>query len=827
MGSLLRAPAAMPLVILALTLAGLGLVAGTSGYSHFVIALVALTVVAGTGLNVLLGLGGLISFGHAGFYAIGAYTSAILTLKGVSFWLALPAASGLSALVGAALAVPAMRVRGPYLAMVTIAFGFLVEHALIEGGELTGGQNGLVVATGPSLFGLPLAERDLAWLAVIGAGLSLYGFHRLRHARLGQALRAVRDADVAAASLGFDPVRVKTAAFAISAALTGLAGAVLPPLMLFIAPSSFPFTQSILFVLAVVVGGAGTVLGPLFGALVTVLLPEALAGLAEYRLLFFGLTTLVVLWLVPAGLVGSLARLLPRSAAARSEAHGEAPDFLRRSEGAPLAVEGLGIAFGGIKAAEGVAFEARPGAITSVIGPNGAGKTTVLNMISGFYRPSAGTIRLGERELGGRPAHAIARAGIARTYQTTRLFGSLSVVENVILARAPGRLLRRAQARDREAAAALLAFVGYAGALDRPAAELPHVDRRLVEIARALAGSPQVLLLDEPAAGLARAETDRLGVLLRRIAACGIAVILVEHDMPLVMGVSDRILVMDAGRPIARGTPAEVRRDPAVLRAYLGAAETPARPRSAPWSGPADAVLAAHGLSAGYGAAPVLDRLALAVRPGETVALLGSNGAGKSTAMRALAGLLRPVEGSVVLADAPIAALPAHRIARLGLALVPEGRQVFPELTVVENIRLGAWSRSGSRSGRVDPAEVEALLDRFPRLRERAGSRAGLLSGGEQQMLAIARGMMARPRILLLDEPSLGLAPAIINSLYATVAELRDQGITILIVDQMAALALTVADRGYVLEQGRVAASGTAAELKADAALEAAYLGAA
>ncbi|GJE68706.1 Vitamin B12 import ATP-binding protein BtuD [Methylorubrum podarium] len=297
--------------------------------------------------------------------------------------------------------------------------------------------------------------------------------------------------------------------------------------------------------------------------------------------------------------------------------------------------------------------------------------------------------------------------------------------------------------------------------------------------------------------------------------------------MPLVMGVSDRILVMDAGRPIARGTPAEVRRDPAVLRAYLGAAETPARPRSAPWSGPADAVLAAHDLSAGYGAAPVLDRIDLAVRPGETVALLGSNGAGKSTAMRALSGLLRPVEGSVVLADAPIAALPAHKIARRGLALVPEGRQVFSELTVVENIRLGAWSRLGSRGGRVDPAEVEALLDRFPRLRERTSSRAGLLSGGEQQMLAITRGMMARPRILLLDEPSLGLAPAIINSLYATVAELRDAGTTILIVDQMAALALTVADRGYVLEQGRVAASGTAAELKADAALEAAYLGAA
>jgi branched-chain amino acid transport system ATP-binding protein len=819
----LRAPAAMPLTILALTLAGLGLVGLTGGYSHFVIALVALTTVAGTGLNVLLGLTGLISFGHAGFYAIGAYASAILTGAGLSFWVALPAAGLVSGLVGAGLAVPAMRVKGPYLAMVTIAFGFIVEHALIEGGSLTGGQNGLVVTAGPSLFGFPFAERELAFLAVIGAGLSLYGFHRLARSRLGRAMRAVRDADVAAASLGFDPVRVKTLAFAISAALTGLAGAVLPPLMLFIAPSSFPFAQSILFVLSVVVGGAGTVLGPLFGALVTVLLPETLAGLAEYRLLFFGLATLVVLWLVPSGIVGSAARLLPRP---RTGALPPAMDFARLigQRGAEaLVVEGIGISFGGIRAAEGVSVTAQAGAVTSLIGPNGAGKTTVLNMVSGFYRPQAGAIRLGGRDLAGAPAHVIARAGIARTYQTTRLFGSLSVLDNVALAFEPGRLRRRSGGQDRAAAASLLAFVGYAGDLDRPAAELPHVDRRLVEIARALAGRPRILLLDEPAAGLTRADTDALGGLLRRIAGQGIAVVLVEHDMPLVMGVSDAILVMDAGRPIAHGNPAAIRRDPAVIRAYLGGADTPARPRAAAWAPPADAVLSTLGLTAGYGAAPVLDRVAIEVRPGETVALLGANGAGKSTTMRALAGLLRPVTGAIVLEDRAIAHLPAHTIARLGLALVPEGRQVFPELTVIENIRLGAHGRAAP----IDPAEIEALLTRFPRLRDRATSRAGLLSGGEQQMLAIARGMMAHPRILLLDEPSLGLAPAMINALYAVVADLRDQGVTILIVDQMAALALTVADRGYVLEQGRVVTAGTAAELSADAGLEAAYLGAA
>ncbi|KQP63928.1 branched-chain amino acid ABC transporter ATP-binding protein/permease [Methylobacterium sp. Leaf112] len=818
---------AMPLAILALTAMGLGLVTATAGYSHFVLALVALTTIAGVGLNVLLGLTGLISFGHAGFYAIGAYASAVLTGAGVGFWLALPAAAALSGLVGVVLAIPAMRVKGPYLAMVTIAFGFIVEHALIEGGSLTGGQNGLVVTGGPSLFGVPFAEGELAILAILGAGAALYGFHRLALSRLGRAMRAVRDADVAAASLGFDPVRVKTLAFAISAALTGLAGAVLPPLMLFIAPSSFPFSQSILFVLAVVVGGAGTVLGPLFGALVTVLLPETLSGLAEYRLLFFGFATLVVLWLVPAGLVGSVARVFPRRTEARATEEADSAGFLAaflgKRPGEPLIVDGIGIRFGGIRAAEDVSFTAQPGAVTSVIGPNGAGKTTVLNMVSGFYRPGTGAIRLGTRDLTGAPAQAIARAGIARTYQTTRLFGSLGVLDNVSLAFAPGRLWRRAGRDDRMMAAGLLAFTGYTGALDRRADELPHVDRRLVEIARALAGRPRVLLLDEPAAGLTRADTDRLGGLLRRIAACGVAVILVEHDMPLVMGVSDHVLVMDAGRPIASGAPGTIRHDPAVIRAYLGAADTPARPRATPWRGPADAVLSAHGLTVGYGAAPVLAGVSLEVRPGETVALLGANGAGKSTAMRALAGLLRPVEGGIVLEDRAVAGLPAHRIARLGLALVPEGRQVFPELTVVENIRLGAHGRAEP----IDPAEIEALLTRFPRLRDRATSRAGLLSGGEQQMLAIARGMMAHPRILLLDEPSLGLAPAMINALYAVVAELRDGGTTILIVDQMAALALTVADRGYVLEQGRVVAAGSAADLAADKGLEAAYLGAA
>ena len=306
------ARAATTLAIVALMAAATFIAFNSEGYTHFILALVALTTVVGVGLNVLLGLAGQVSLGHVGFYAIGAYAAAILTLKGLNFWFALPICGLLAGLAGAVLALPALRVSGAYLAMVTIAFAFIVQHATIEWKTLTGGQNGLMGLSPPQIGALSFGEREMALLATVLAGTSLLVFQRLARSAWGKAMVAVRDSETAARSIGLNPIAIKTTAFTLSSVFAGLAGAIFAPLMMFVAPDSFPFSQSIIFLLAVIVGGAGWVLGPAIGAAITVVLPELLSNLAEYRLLFFGALLLVVLWLAPEGVMGSLARRLRR-----------------------------------------------------------------------------------------------------------------------------------------------------------------------------------------------------------------------------------------------------------------------------------------------------------------------------------------------------------------------------------------------------------------------------------------------------------------------------------------------------------------------------------
>ncbi len=815
-------------------------------YWLYLLGLTAVYVIVGAGLNLLIGLSGQVSIGHAGFFAFGAYVAAILTTRySVSFWLALPLAMLLPAVLGALLAAPALRVRGPYLAMVTIAFGLVLQNVLIEAEPLTGGFNGISNIDKPAFGGVLLSLRAHVGVTVGVAGIALLAFALISRSRFGKLLRAVRDSEIAARSIGIDPWRIKTAAFVVSAAAAGLGGALFAPLAGFISPENFDMMLSVQFLLLVILGGLESRAGPLIGAIAIAALPEALSALAEYRLLFFGSLLLLILAVMPNGVAGAFAaafagfgaRLRRQTGAhAASDARQDAAAGAARAAawltrpGAALSAEHVGITFGGLKAVDDVTLIAAAGEVTGLIGPNGAGKTSVLNMLGGFYRPDSGCVRLGQRMLPAGRSQACARAGVGRTFQTTLLFDSLCVADNLAIA--------LGGAQPQSLVADLLALVGFAGDAAMPAGALPFVDRRMVELARALALRPHALLLDEPAAGLGLADKAALAATLQKIAGCGLAVILVEHDMPLVMQACTRLVAMENGRVLCAGSAATVRNDPAVLQAYLG---TGAALTRGPRMPPAEVLLAAQDLRAGYGPIGVLDGVDLAVRRHEMVAVVGANGAGKSTLMRALTGLL-PSTGSVRLsggrdgaggaddaagkdgspAPSPVTARPrADRMARAGLVMVPEGRQVFPGLSVQDNLLLGGYATSAARR----EENLAAMLRRFPRLAERLQQPAALLSGGEQQMLAIARGLMAMPAVLILDEPSLGLAPKVVQGVYRTIDELVTAGLTVLLVDQFAALALAVADRGYLLAQGQVVMQGAADALRDDPAIQNTYLG--
>jgi branched-chain amino acid transport system ATP-binding protein len=523
-----------------------------------------------------------------------------------------------------------------------------------------------------------------------------------------------------------------------------------------------------------------------------------------------------------------------------------------------LEIAGLSHRFAGLQALREVTFEVREREIVALIGPNGAGKTTLLNVIAGALRPTAGSVRLRGRAIEGWPPHAVSRAGIARTFQSLELFGSLTVRENVMAGgvahgrtgMVPSLLGWRSARRERQRLAAAaddaLHLVGLARWADAPASVLPAGNRRLLAIARALATGAEVLLLDEPGAGLNQAEKAELAALVGSLPGRGKTLIFVEHDMGLVGQLAHRIVVLDHGERIATGTPEAVRRDPRVVEAYLGEGPPPARPRpgagpaetrAAPDGAPAEALLRVTGLEVSYGGLRALQGVSLEVRPGEIVALVGANGAGKSTLLRAISRIVPPTAGEIRFAGRPLGTLEPEAVVRAGVSHVPEGRELFPSLTVWDNLTLGRYARFagekrlglGALRYRRAAPEIRALADEvfalFPVLGERRRQLAGTLSGGEGQMLAIGRALMSSPRLLMLDEPSLGLAPQLVREILGRLATLREDGLTILLVEQNARAALGIADRGYVLETGRVVASGTGEALAADPEIARAYLG--
>jgi ABC-type branched-subunit amino acid transport system ATPase component/ABC-type branched-subunit amino acid transport system permease subunit len=789
---------------------------------------IAIYTLYGAGVCLLVSYTGLVPFGASVFFGCASYAVAFVMLRGApNEIVGLLCCVVFSLLLAAIIALIILRRRGLYFSLLTLAFSQIAFEIAYKWTDVTGGENGLQGIPRPLFPG----DWSFHAFTVASVCLGIFLLWRIAHSPFGRSLQALRDNEQRVQSLGYDTFRLKFVSFVLMGGVVGFAGGLLALMLKGAYADNLSWQHAGDSLLMAVLGGVHHFLGPLWGAIAFILLEDRLSAVTESWWLIFAPIVILFALASPEGMQGLAFRLMRRDDWTLTRQRIPArpatiapykPAGGRLDPATPiLTVTGLNKRFGSLAVASDLNLEVYPYQLHSFIGPNGAGKTTFFNMLTGSLKPSAGNIVFDGHDITRLPVHKRIRLGLSRSFQILSVFPRLTTFENVRVAVQAQDRRRRGLWRDayryddlNARSWSLLAAVGLEDRAADACAALAHGQRRLLEIAISLATDAKLLLLDEPLAGLAEADRRVVGRLIRTLAESH-AVLLIEHDIDRVLALSDRISVLHQGRLIADGNPAEVAGNPAVVKAYLGAArlDLPAAPRAERVTG--QPLLVLDRLRAGYAGSTVLEDLSLVVHEGEAVALLGRNGAGKTTTLRAITGTVRSGTGQVTLDGIVITNARPHEINRRGISLVPEGRRLFPNLTVLDNLRLAM------RPGGASLDDAYAL---FPKLRLLQRSKAESLSGGERQMLAIARALMVPARLILLDEPFEGLAPTVVREVMDALALLRGR-VAMVIVEHHAETVLPLVDRAYVLVNGQVAFEGSALALAEDQALQARLLG--
>jgi len=788
-------------------------------YTEFTIGLAAVYALMVLSLSLLASWTGIWSIGHPALVAIGAYAMAYGSSHGWSLQLTIALTVMACAFIGGFLGFVGSRFSVLYVALLTLAFTLVCLEIVNVWQDVTNGDQGVPVSIVSTPFGDYFPSSSEAIYIVIGTlGVCLAGAEAVRRSSIRMRLVAAKTHPVVARTIGISPEAQSAIGFAASGAVAGLAGVMLGLVSGFVSPETFSLVLAVNLIAASVLGGTGSLIGAVLGGAFLAWAPSMASSVSIDQPYLLGGLLIFSLIFLPEGVVPAIVGRLDRWTGwterlerSKERVYAEAapeprPAPVSAGGDAPAlaTIDGLGVRFGGLRAVQDVVLTLTPGEVVAVIGPNGAGKTTFVNALSGIAGGASveGSINFAGEELRKvRPTRRRSR-GLGRTFQHAELFPELSVAENVLVVR------RWTRTADRRRAHRLLASVGLSGLGHRRPGDLSFGPQKRIDLARAIAESPRLLILDEPFGGLDSTERSDVASHIRRLREEGVCVVIIDHVLDDLFAVADRVVAFDFGQLIAEGTPETILHDPTVRSSYLGEVDLEA-PSGLSTEDAAN-VISLDSVSHHYGGVRALEDITLSVGKGAVLGVVGTNGAGKSTLGRILHGSLKSSDGS--------------RTSEARISLVPEGRLLFKTLSVRENLEVAAYA-SGIGRARMRRRLAE-LTEWLPeRVRTRMDISAGALSGGEQQLVAIARALMAEPEVLILDEPALGLSPVMVNEVFSQINTLAREGITTVILDQSLNRALQTCTDVVVLRQGEVVARGSSRVDGFAASAEIAYFG--